>query len=138
MLQTVTGAGATIRTAVANTGTGRLVIEGPVSVDVREIVEHVTAELPGSELVARRECDRPIEAVALPNDLLDGLTDRQRHVLEAAYRAGYFDWPRASTAEEVADSLGIAAATLHAHVRKAESGLLGALFDGDAAHGADS
>ena len=29
------------------------------------------------------------------------MTDRQREALEAAFRAGYFDWPRDSTAEEV-------------------------------------
>jgi predicted DNA binding protein len=45
-------------------------------------------------------------------------------VLTSAYYAGYFEWPRANTAEEVADSLGISPATLHEHLRTAERKLL--------------
>lgn len=74
---------------------------------------------------------REAPAAAVERSLLDDLTDRQQEVLRVAYHAGYFDWPRERTAEEVADSLGIAAPTLHAHIRKAESSLLAALFDGD-------
>jgi len=57
------------------------------------------------------------------------LTDRQSEVSDAAYRAGYFNWPRDSIAEEVADSPGIASATLHAHLRKAEETLPTDRFD---------
>ncbi len=57
--------------------------------------------------------------------------DRQREAIEAAYRAGYFDWPRESTAEDVAEALDIAAPTLHAHLRKAQATLLAELFDGE-------
>jgi len=60
---------------------------------------------------------------------LDHLTERQRDVLEAAYEAGYFEWPRESTAEEVADSLDIASPTLHSHLRKAENHILTAFFE---------
>ena len=57
------------------------------------------------------------------------MTDRQREALEAAYRAGYFDWPRESTAEEVAESPDITSATLHSHLRKAESRLVETFFE---------
>jgi predicted DNA binding protein len=60
---------------------------------------------------------------------LDELTGRQREALEAAYRAGYYAWPRESTAEAVAATLDIAPSTLHAHLRKAQETILAALFD---------
>nr|WP_283102384.1 helix-turn-helix domain-containing protein [Haloplanus sp. XH21] len=54
---------------------------------------------------------------------------RQREVFETAFWAGYFQWPRTSTAEEVAAALDIAPPTLHAHLRKAEHRLLASLFE---------
>jgi len=66
---------------------------------------------------------------ALPDETLEELTDRQQEVLEAALRSGYFEWPRESTAEEVADSLDISSPTLHNHLRKAENQILSSVLD---------
>jgi predicted DNA binding protein len=52
------------------------------------------------------------------------LTDRQREVLQYALESGYFEWPRESTSEELAEGMGISRATLLEHLRKAESKLL--------------
>jgi len=52
-------------------------------------------------------------------------------VLEAAFRAGYYDWPRGSTAEELADSLELTGPTLHGHLRKAERTVLAWLLGPD-------
>jgi predicted DNA binding protein len=60
---------------------------------------------------------------------MDELTDRQREALEAAYRAGYFEWPRESSAEEVAGTLDISRPTFQGHLRKAEDAVLAALFE---------
>jgi predicted DNA binding protein len=79
--------------------------------------------------VSTRERDREITTVGRPGGVLDELTDRQREVLEAAYQAGYFAWPRESTAEEVADALGLSSPTVHGHLRKAEVVILSALLD---------
>jgi predicted DNA binding protein len=56
-------------------------------------------------------------------------TDRQWAALSAAYHGGYFDWPRGSTAEEVADAMGVSSPTFHNHLRKAQRALLDGLFD---------
>lgn len=56
------------------------------------------------------------------------LTDRQELVVQSAYHAGYFDWPREATGEETADSPGIAAPTFHQHLRKVEARLFEALL----------
>jgi PAS domain S-box-containing protein len=131
LLHTVIGAGASVTDATADPDGARLVVEVPASIDVPEVVEHVQRADGTADLRARRERDREVATVGRPGGLLDELTDRQREVLEAAYRAGYFGWPRESTAQEVADSLDLAAPTLHGHLRKAEQSVLGALFDDD-------
>jgi predicted DNA binding protein len=60
--------------------------------------------------------------------LEEKLTDRQRDVMQTALASGYFEWPRGSTAEEVADSLGIAAPTFHEHLRAGERKLIESFF----------
>ena len=128
LLETVSAAGATVRSATATPSSARLVVEAPIGADVRDVVEIVTREYTGADLLARREREREISAPTRPDGILGELTDRQRSVLQAAYRAGYFDWPRESTAEEVADSLDVAPATLHGHLRKAEKAVFAALY----------
>lgn len=129
LLHAVEAAGATVRTVVAGPDGADLVIEAPVDADVRDLIGTVQETFPDLALVARRERDREVTTVGRPGGLLDALTGRQREALEAAYRAGYFAWPRESTAEEVAASLGLAAPTLHGHLRKAQRTILAALLD---------
>lgn len=58
----------------------------------------------------------------------DELTRRQRAALGAAYHAGFYEWPRETTAESVSDSLSIAPATFSQHLRKAEKKVFDELF----------
>jgi predicted DNA binding protein len=56
---------------------------------------------------------------------IDGeLTERQREVFETARSHGYYEWPRHTTAAELADTLEISKATVLEYLRKAESKLL--------------
>lgn len=122
--------GSNVLSASAENGTARIVVEVASDADVRSLLDHVTTMFPETRLEAKRERERPVEeADSVPRTAVKDLTDRQQDVIEAAYRAGYFDWPRESTAEEVADALDIAAPTLHAHLRKAEATLLTELFE---------
>lgn len=117
--------------AVAENGTVRIATEVASDADVRELIDRVTTQFPETQLEAKRECERPVgRGNSISEGTVQKLTDRQREAIEAAYRAGYFDWPRESTAEEVADALGITAPTLHGHLRKAEATLLADVFDG--------
>jgi len=130
LAQQLARAGANVRTAVADSGEGEVVLEVAHSADIREIVDTFRSLYPDSELVAKRERERTGQSVdGFRATVEESLTDRQRSVLENAYRAGYFDWPRESTAEEVADRIGISAPTLHQHLRLAERKLLSALLD---------
>lgn len=97
---------------------------------VRAAAAAVSAAFPAAELVAQRRVDRePTTAHDFRADVFTALTPRQRAALDAAVHAGYFDWPRGSTAEEVATAMGISAATFHSHLRKAQGKLLDALYE---------
>jgi PAS domain S-box-containing protein len=129
LVHTVTGVGGSLSTATVTSDGARFVVEVPVDADVREVVDHIQTEHADVDLVAQRDRDQEVSTVSRPDGVLGELTDRQREVLEAAYRSGYFAWPRTSTAEEIADSLDLASATLHGHLRKAETVLISTLFD---------
>ena len=53
-------------------------------------------------------------------DPTSSLSTRQVEVLELAHEAGYFDWPRGTDAETLADRFDISHATFLEHLRKAE------------------
>lgn len=57
------------------------------------------------------------------------LTDRQREVLRAARRLGYFEYPREANAAEVAESLGIARSTFAEHLAAAQKQVVGELTE---------
>jgi predicted DNA binding protein len=72
-------------------------------------------------MVSRRQRTRADDTAARLERVFDeSLTDRQRAALRAAYHAGFFEWPRDATGEEIADSLGVSPPTFHQHLRKAE------------------
>jgi hypothetical protein len=55
---------------------------------------------------------------------VDQLSSRQREVFRLAQTSGYYDHPRRTTVDELADELGVSSSTVHEHLRKAEAKLL--------------
>jgi predicted DNA binding protein len=104
----------------------------PRSVDVRRLTDYFRDQYGGVELRSRR--DRPADDPTEPAvDFAADLTDRQREAVETAYLGGYFDWPRASTGEEIAAAMDITQPTFNRHLRTAERKLFDSLFaDADA------
>lgn len=98
----------------------------PKSADVRLLVEALEKRYDAVDLRTRREYE-PSEDVL--ESVTESLTDRQREAVRTAYLNGYFEWPRASTGEEVADVLDIAQPTFNRHLRTTERKLFSALFD---------
>ncbi|USZ69887.1 PAS domain S-box protein (plasmid) [Halorussus salilacus] len=122
--------GGTLREATFDESGGRSVVELPRNADVRSVVESIVGIVPGAEVVAQRERQRPERTVQeFRTSLEDELTDRQRSALEAAFYAGFFEWPRESTGEEVSESLGVSAPTFHQHLRVGERKLLASFLD---------
>jgi PAS domain S-box-containing protein len=108
----------------------RVVTRAARDTDVRMLLD-VFRDVHGEPVLdAKREVERDnYTDEAFRTDVADRLTDRQDAALSAAYFGGYFDWPRDSTAEEIADTLDISSATLHQHLRHAQHKLLEIYFD---------
>ncbi|WP_435181928.1 GAF domain-containing protein [Halorussus sp. AFM4] len=122
--------GGTLLDAEFTADGGRSVIELPQNADVRTVVESIQDGLPGTSVAAQRERERPARTVEeFRTALGEDLTERQRSALEAAFYAGFFEWPRESTGEEVSESLGVSAPTFHQHLRVGERKLLSAFLD---------
>ena len=130
VISTVASHGGYIETASIEDGDYHMTLHFPPTVDVRKVVERIEESYPTIEVVTRRQVSVTGESLrGLGRVLSEELTDRQRTALEAAYFAGFFEWPREKSAQAVADSLGVADATFHQHVRLAENKVLGALFE---------
>jgi PAS domain S-box-containing protein len=130
-ISTVAAYGGRVQEATIEDGDYRMTVELPPTADVRAVVEALQAEYPEMQLAAQRRTTRKTWSAGRIDAVLDErLTDRQRASLEAAYYAGYFDTPRKRSGEEVAESLGITAPTLHQHLRKGQRKLLAAVLDG--------
>ncbi|MCU4753862.1 PAS domain S-box protein [Halobacteria archaeon AArc-curdl1] len=128
--------GGTLRSCTVDPESGtRATLEVPKSVDVREVLTDLNRRGLATTLLARRESpddhnghERPMYDTNRAS-ALEELTDRQREVVQTAYHGGYFEWPRVTTGEEVATSLGISAPAFHNHVRTAERKVFRKLFD---------
>lgn len=122
--------GAIPKAATAEGDEARLTIELPQTVDVRRFVETFQNRYENTELVARRKRDRPVQTEHdFRRELKRRLTDRQSEALETAYWSGFFEWPRESNGQEIAESLGVSQPTFNRHLRAAERNLLTTLFE---------
>ena len=76
--------------------------------------------------------DRPVRTAGeLRQSIEERLTECQKEALFRAYHAGYFEWPRTSTAGDIAESMNVAVTTFHYHLRNALDKLLAVLTELD-------
>jgi PAS domain S-box-containing protein len=110
--------GGTVTDITAQDDHGTVRIELPRTADVSRVLDALRATGADVELQAKRTVDRPIQTDNwFQEAVTDRLTDKQRHTLEAAYHAGFFEQPRDSTGEEIAESMDISPSTFHQHLR---------------------
>jgi predicted DNA binding protein len=129
-IQALATVGGQIRSYEVSSQGGRLVGEVSTDANVRSIVETMTGAFPTVHLTAKRETEPETATdVRFRETLANELTERQTAALRSAYFGGYFEWPRDSTAEELADSLSVSSPTLHHHLRIAQKKLLQSYFD---------
>jgi predicted DNA binding protein/PAS domain-containing protein len=127
---TLTELGGHVNEFVVENGAQRIEAEFTAKTDVRAVLSGLESSYRTAELLSKQEVERSVQtADGFRRSLEDDLTDKQQSVLTAAYHAAYFEWPRGSTAEELADSIGVSSPTLHNHLRKAQQKLLTAYFD---------
>ncbi|MFC6989770.1 bacterio-opsin activator domain-containing protein [Haloplanus sp. GCM10025708] len=123
-------AGANVGSMTVDQGNGEVSAQVAPETDVRTVVESVSDQFPESDLTAKREEEWSIQSTdSFRKSLENKLTERQYAALEATYSAGYFDWPRGSTAKQVAESLDLAPPTLHEHLRGAQRKLIESFFE---------
>ncbi|WP_292518679.1 helix-turn-helix domain-containing protein [Methanoculleus sp.] len=70
------------------------------------------------------------EATFSENGPLSALTRRQRDLLLAAKRYGYYEYPRKITSQQLAEKLGISKTTAIEHLRRGEARLISMLLAG--------
>lgn len=119
------GRGANVVSATARDGALSLVVETASGADVRALTEALGAVSDAVDLTSKRERAPGAAPATADVDAVDAdLTERQAESLAVAHEAGYFGWPRDSTAEDVSEAMGIASSTLHSHLRKAQGKLV--------------
>lgn len=140
LVNAVSTHGGRVTSATIADGTLQFVVEFPPGRDKRQLIDLVRDHCPTAVNRAQRLVERGDEnASPTGAALLDSLTEKQRIALRTAYFGGLFEWPRRSTGQELADSLGVSPPTFSQHLRAAERKLLGKLFaaDTDGTSGSD-
>jgi len=121
ILSEIASYGGYVEGAVIDNGDYRITIHLAATADVGAVADLVRAAYPHVEMLRRQQITtHPDGSRRIQRRLRETLTDRQSTALETAYHAGYFAWPRDHSATEIAATLGIAPATFHQHLRKAE------------------
>lgn len=128
-LGTLSTHGGTVRSGTFEGRRGRIEVELPPEEEIRRIADALTRRF-DAEVLAKRDRERELAtAREFRDELRDRLTDRQETVLRTAFLADYFESPRGSTAEEVADALDITGPTLLHHLRASQRKLLDEFFE---------
>ncbi|MFB6128315.1 MAG: bacterio-opsin activator domain-containing protein, partial [Halorhabdus sp.] len=90
----------------------------------RAIVDDLEETYETATLTAYRESERRGETPqAFRSAVEHDLTDRQLTALQKAYVSGFFEWPRESDGDELADSMDVVPSTYYQHLRTAEKKL---------------
>ena len=122
--------GADCKAITASDGRARITAHLSRNADVRAFLAALKAKHDDVELLARRETERPaVTTQEISSAIEEQLTDRQREALQTAFVGGFFEWPRRSSGEEIANIMGINQSTFLQHLRAAERKLLGVLIE---------
>jgi predicted DNA binding protein len=109
-----------------------LTVHLPRDESVRRFMEMFRTKYPSAEAVARRDRAQSLQRLSdIKSRLESDLTERQLEILTIAYQSGYYERPRERTAQDIADSIGVTAATVGRHLREAERRAFSLLFDAE-------
>ncbi len=121
--------GARVESIESEGRSARVTIEIPRSADVRALVEAIEARYTTTDVISFQQRERGGETrQEFAAQLEAELTDRQFAALQRAYLGGYFEWPRPTTGEELAKTMGVSRPTFHEHLRTAEAKLCRGFF----------
>jgi HTH-type transcriptional regulator, bacterioopsin transcriptional activator and related proteins len=119
-----------VRTLTFDRNTAIAVVDLPSTTDVRAYIDDLQRAYSSVKLTSRRSCNRSPESVQdVPMAIKEPLTDRQEGVLKLAYLSGFFESPRESTGQEIADMLDVSPPTFTQHLRAAQQKVFALAFD---------
>ncbi|MXR50344.1 GAF domain-containing protein [Halovenus sp. WSH3] len=122
--------GAIPRRVVAEATETRAVLRLSREIDVRVFLDRVRQQYPDTELLSRKDVERTqAEETAMAAAIEEKLTDRQREVLVTAYESGFFESPRETTGEQLAELLDLSQPTVTHHLREAQRRLYATMLD---------
>lgn len=113
--------------AYLDDGMLKVVGEFPVAVDENTVIQAVQDWYLDLELLEQRLVYTPRLFRTLAEE---HLTERQLTAFRLAYYAGYFDRPRESSGDDLAERMGIARQTFHHHLREAQRVIAHLLLEG--------
>lgn len=121
--------GITLKSINADAAECRVTVAIPTTFDVRHVVDVVKSRYPNSELIGKHTSPASRTSdISLPRRYISELTPRQREVVELAYRSGYFETPKNTGAEALAEELDFSISAFHRHIRAAERKLFDVAF----------
>ena len=129
LMQTVAVYGGRVGEVVAEGDTVSVDVRFPTETNIRSVIERLRELYPDLEVIAKRPVSPEDEAERLATLVADELTVRQAEVLETAYRAGYYEWPRDTDGTELSERLNVSAATLSQHLRSAHEKVVGNIVE---------
>lgn len=103
-------------------------IELPSRRNLNALIAHLEDRYGRVSLLSCVEREWTAGGDRLPVDA-SALTEKQATALEAAYRHGYFERPRRSSATEIATALGVSHSTYLQHLRAAQQKVLSERYD---------
>lgn len=133
VMSEVASLGGSIEHVVVEENDLEMTVRLPQDVDVRQVIDTIQERYPQAEAIARRQVDVTDDSSERLRQVWENeLTDRQRTIVETAYFSGFFEWPRATTGKELAESLDISNPTFSEHLRSVEQKVFAGLLDEEA------
>lgn len=127
---TVAEHGGRLRSLSVEDGRADIRVELPPTARVREFVDGLD-RYGDTRLRTRRTLTRPDRGEGgFRAALRDRLSERQDQMLRTAYLSGFFEWPRTTTGEEVAESFDVTQPTVNRHLRVGMRKCLELVYDG--------
>ncbi|GGC69165.1 hypothetical protein GCM10007209_33960 [Haloferax sulfurifontis] len=129
LFETLYASEATLRALDATPTQTTLTAEVPERIRVRSFVDALDANYPGTSLLSRRTAAGAESPQTFAAEMREAWTSRQHESIRAAHLAGFYEWPRRSTAETLAETFDISAPTYQYHLRAAERKLVERVFE---------
>lgn len=125
------GHGASIQHTTVADGHMEITVEIHPQVGVRKLVEALQNVAPSTELLRKQVEARSGRTVPdVRDELSTELTEKQEAALRLAYARGYYEWPRDSTVDELAESMSITPSSLHYRLRRAHQSVIDTVLVG--------